>query len=442
MYDMEKLMVYIPQLTRRAEYIFSLILKDLIGAEIVITDRRDDYNSYSGPRIEYSTEPSGNGIFLHCHHLLMEQTIEPQTIELFTFNSYPVFFPVHDDRSTLPFDIFAASFYLVTRYEEYLPFKPDRAGRYDASTSIANKGNFLTIPIVNLWANLLKDNIREVYPSIRFLEKKFHFVPTIDIDHAYAYKQRTLYRTIGGYGRSLLEGNLKNLLQRTKVLLNIVKDPFDQYDYIREIHERCGLKPLYFFLFADYGKDDNNVSLSGKTVNRLLIALDEWGTLGIHPSLTSGINTVLLHSEIQGLAKVLGHRINISRQHFLKVSFPITYRLLIENGITDDYSMGYAGSPGFRAGIADPFHFFDLESNRTENLVIHPVTLMDVTLNDYFKLTPGHAIELSRKFIDAIKAVEGEFISVWHNESFDEANRWKGWRAVYNHLLSYTFGKL
>jgi len=435
---MEKLMVYVPQLTTRAEYIFSLLLRDLMGAEMILTDHREDYFSYTGPRLEYTTEPSGEGIFIHSFGLLMENSVNPQAPGLFTFKNYPAFFPVHDDRSAFPFDLFAAAFYMVTRYEEYLPFIPDQVGRFRASDSIATAGNFLAIPVVNLWTDLLKDHIRVVYPSIQFSEKKFRFIPTIDIDHAYAYKQRTFVRTLGGYGRSLMDGNLKKVAQRTNVLLCIQKDPYDQYDFIRGIHGRVGLNPFYFVLFADYGRDDNNVTLSGRTFHRLLRSLDDSATMGIHPSLTSGKYPKVLHSEIRGLSEVLGHDISISRQHFLKVTFPGSYHNLIRQGITDDYSLGYSSSPGFRAGIADPFPFFDLTSNRSEPLMIHPVILMDVTLRDIFKLSPEEAAVLCRSFVDTIKAVKGEFVSVWHNESFDETGRWKGWRKVYEDLLSYT----
>lgn len=435
---MEKLIVYLPQLSARAEYVLTLLLRDLMGAEMILTNRREDYFSYAGPRLEYATEPSGEGIFIRSCELLMEKSVNTQTPGLFTFKNVAAFFPVHDDRSAFPFDLFAAAFYMVTRYEEYLSFIPDRFGRFRASDSIATAGNFLTIPVVNLWTDLLKDHIRMVYPSIKFREKKFRFIPTIDIDHAYAYKHRTFLRTLGGYVRSMTDGNLKEVAQRTNVLLGIWKDPYDQYDFIREIHRRVGSDPIYFVLFADYGSDDNNITLSGRTFHQLLRSLDDSGTVGIHPSLKSGKDPKVLHSEIRGLSKILGHEIVTSRQHFLKVTFPGSYHDLIRVGITDDYSLGYASNPGFRAGIADPFPFFDLISNRSESLMLHPVILMDVTLRDYFKLSPEEAIVSGRSFVDKIKAVKGEFVSVWHNESFEETGRWKGWRKVYEDLLSYA----
>jgi hypothetical protein len=432
---MEKLMIYMPVITPRADYIFTLMIRDLMGAEMVLTDSREEYLSYKGPRMEYSAAPSGNGIFFWSQGLLGESQVRPQSVTFSRFRDLPAFFPSEDERSAFPFDPFAAAFYLVARYEEYLPFEPDRYGRFRAADSIASKGGFLEVPLVNLWTGLLRDLITAIYPGIRFRGKKYRFVPTIDIDHAYAYKGRRFLRTMGGYGRSVLHGNWGKVLQRTQVLLGFRKDPYDYYDYILEVHERCGLKPLFFVLFASYGKDDNNVSLSRHGFRELLRSLDSNEGVGIHPSLTSTHHPGALHAEIKGLSKVLHRDIRISRQHFLKNTLPGTYLHLLKNGITDDYSMGYASTPGFRAGIADPFPFFDLVHGKATSLVIHPVALMDVTMKDYLGLTPGEAKQTIGSFVNTIKSVNGEFVAVWHNESFDETGRWKGWDHVFEDLL-------
>jgi hypothetical protein len=400
-----------------------------------ITQSSRDYISYPGPKIEYSEKPSGEGIFFRSCGLLKESSVLKQATDLFRFADLPAFFRIPDEESAFPFDLFAASFYLVTRYEEYLPFKGDKYGRFSAKDSIADSGHFLEIPVVNIWVELLRKRILESYPELILREKKFRFVPSVDIDHAYAYKQRTIKRTLGGYGRSMLHAEWNKVAERTKVLFGMEQDPFDQYDFLRELHDRFQMEPLYFILFADYGNNDNNVSLTGRKFRQLVRDLDEKGQLGIHPSLRSGRNPATLKTEIKKLEAELGRKVYISRQHFLKVSFPETYRCLLKQRIHEDYSLGYASTPGFRAGIADPFPFFDLLRNKPTSLIIHPVTLMDVTLKDYCRMDPDEAISYGRTLMDTIKALRGEFVSVWHNESFDESGRWKGWRRVYEALL-------
>ena len=90
--------------------------------------------------------------------------------------------------------------------------------------------------------------------------------------------------------------------------------------------------------------------------------------------------------------------------------------------------MGYAAMPGFRAGIANPYCFFDLFKNETSILRIHPVVLMDVSLKDYMHLDREQSLEQIKQMIDTVRSVNGEFINLWHNESLSERDGWQGWR--------------
>ena len=132
---------------------------------------------------------------------------------------------------------------------------------------------------------------------------------------------------------------------------------------------------------------------------------------------------------------MLNRDVTISRQHFLKLSVPKTYRSLIQLGIRDDYSMGYASHPGFRAGISIPFPFFDITRNEITSLTIHPITLMDVTMKDYLRLTGEQSLEMIGNLIRTVKSVNGEFISLWHNESLMGTGRWLGWRRIFEEMV-------
>jgi hypothetical protein len=433
-------LVYLPSITNRARYIFQLFFKDLIGLEFSLTSSTEEFSIYDGPKINYSGTMIGDEIFIIPAQILFEKDIITQKTTLSEFKGIPVFFGNTDLRASLPFDPFAAGFYIVSRYEEYLPFKGDSYGRFRSLESIVFLGKFLWKPVVNLWAKMIQDILILKYPGLDPKKRKFRFISTIDIDHAYAFGHRSLIRMIGGFGRDISDGNFSSLMMRTRVMLGRAADPYDNYDLIHQINEKYGVKPLYFILFADYGKDDNNVSLHNREFRALIRKLDQQAEVGIHPSLTSNRNFPVLKKEIEKLSDILDRDVLRSRQHFLKISFPRTYRNLQKIGITDDYSMGYASDTGFRAGIADPFNFFDLHDNIETELKIHPVTIMDVSLRDYYHLNRQKSQDLIFKMIDTVRSVDGEFISLWHNETFSDTGRWKGWRSIYEEMLKYANG--
>ena len=323
----------------------------------------------------------------------------------------------------------------MSRYEEYLHHKKDRFGRFPASESIAWKGKFLETPVVNIWAGLLEALIVKHFPAIVIRHPQYRYVPTIDIDHAWCYLGRSLTRTMGGLGRSVMQGRFTEVAARLKTLAGLSPDPFDNYDFIKSVHAKYGHHPLFFILFADYGQNDNNVTVTSKQFQKLVSGLDTHNNVGLHPSLSSNKHLQKLEDEFIGLSEAIGRDVTMSRQHFLKLSLPRTCRTLIQLGITDDYSMGYAGHVGFRAGIAAPFPFFDLSRNEATTLVIHPVSLMDVTLRDYLRLNNIESLQTIHKVIRTIRSVNGEFVSLWHNESLGETGRWKGWRQLYEAMV-------
>jgi hypothetical protein len=432
------ILIYAPELSNRLRYICKVIFGDLLGLGYAFTTFREEFVSYEGPKIAYAREFLDSGLFIESNNLLFENDLRSHIPEIIREDYLPLLFPSGNEHSALSFDPLAASFYLISRYEEYEHHGHDKYGRFPAHSSIASRGEFLEIPVVHFWADKLGEIITKNYRSITVKRPVYSFVPTIDIDHAYAYRFRGVFRALGGISHSLVHGKLSDVFLRFKVLSGAEMDPYDTYDYIRQAHGRLKLNPHYFVLFANYGRDDNNIPVRHKAFHELIRTLDQNRTVGIHPSLSSNKHLRKLEAEVDGLSQVVGRDITASRQHFLKISFPRTYRNLIHLGITDDYSLGYASHPGFRAGITIPFPFFDLTKNEITSLRIHPVTLMDVTLKDYLRLTTEQSIEKIHQMVSMVRSVGGEFVSLCHNETFSENRRWLGWRNIYEELLRFA----
>jgi len=424
------ILIYSHKLTNRLRYIFKTLFTDLLKTEINFTNNIAQFEKSDYIKINYSPSKLNCGIFFQSTTVLFETGIKEQEINLFEYEKNKCFYNVGKD-SEFPFDPFAASFYLISRYEEYLPHIKDNHERFLASESLAFQNNFLEIPLVNIWLNQIAKRI-ESLSNLNFPVRKFEFISTLDIDNAYAYKHKGFIRTLGGLAKSLQSGNFS---KRLKVLFGKDQDPYDTFDYQLEIHKKYKVSPIYFFLLGDYGLNDKNIPAKNKIFQSLIKSIADYYEVGIHPSYASNKNTETLITEIKRLQTITHRNTTKSRQHFLKLNLPNTYRNLIDNDIQKDYTMGYAEHPGFRSSICSPYYFYDLDIEVETKLQILPFTTMEATYQYYKKSTPEEASQHISELMKTVKSVNGTFISVWHNESLCEEGIWKGWKNIYEKML-------
>ncbi|HNQ62152.1 MAG TPA: polysaccharide deacetylase family protein [Bacteroidia bacterium] len=434
------ILIYSPASSARLQYILDVIFQDFLGISYSFTSDAGKFNFHAGPKINYSEQAFGNELFIYSTRLLFEKGIRDQQISVIDWQDTKAFFATHP-KYIIPFDLFAASFYLLTRYEEYLPHRRDVHGRFDVRDSLAFQKGFLNKPVVDLYVLQLKEIISDMYPALEFPERKFRFLSTIDIDNAWAYKEKGLLRTSGAFLRSLVHLEFQEFAERLLVLLGYKKDPFDTYDELHALQQAYGFKSIYFFLLGDYGENDKNVSTSRKKFQSLINSIADYNAVGIHPSYASNTLTSRIKLEQSRLHKIIKSNVTRSRQHFLKLEFPTTYRNLIECDITDDYTMGYAAEPGFRAGTCNTYRYFDLVYDCMAPLKIHPFVVMDATLNLYKKISPSEVMSFVGPLLKEVKRVNGTFCILWHNESISDKKPWEGWKDVYEEIIKAVYSK-
>ena len=412
------LLIYTHTITNRVKYTFDLVLKSVLGISYEITNNLETFEKNQGAKISYTTAPVSKELFFESTGLLFETGINA--------SSFP---------SDIEKDMFASSFFLASRYEEYIPFVADNYGRFSASRSYSFKNNLLHRPMINIWADGLMKKIPGCYPEVTFPVKKYSYTPTIDIDNAYAYLGKSLGRTLGGYARAITKTDSDDFSKRMSVLNGKEKDPYDTYGLQAELHTKHKLKPVYFFLLGDWAENDKNLPHTSPVMQSLIKDIASKATTGIHPSFASNQMPEKIKVEKGRLKEITGKEITKSRQHFLKLRFPETYRNLITSGITDDYTMGFAEDIGFRAGLCTPFFWYDLKEEKQTQLTVHPFAVMDGTLNNYLKLSPEQAVEKVKNVIQEVKNVKGELITIWHNETLSDWREWRGWRDVYEKII-------
>jgi hypothetical protein len=423
--------IYSREDTPRLRYIAGIVLGNILGLSWdVITDKR---KLGKNPVINYSSDNLSGSFKINPASLLFEKGIFQKQIELSEWKGLPVIFQTTSD-SDLSFDIFAASFFLITRYEEYLEFIPDQYGRFASSSSLAFKHGFLDKPIIDLWAKELAKAFLKRFPTVVFRRNEYKSLLTIDTDQPFAYQGKNIFRSIGGLFNDKNAGT-SNMSDRYRIIAKGEKDPFDVFDYIFENIEKNNIDSRFFFPVGDHSKFDKNPSWKNEEYRNLIQKVSGKYQVGLHPSFTAGGDGSLVSTEAVRLQSILGKKTVISRFHYIRLSMPKSYENTLKAGISEDYSMGYPDEPGFRSGIARPYFFYNLSEERQTNLRIIPFQVMDGTFYDYKKLNPESSKEVILKIINETRKVGGLFVSIWHNTSLLDNEEWKGWREVFEFMI-------
>ncbi|PQJ79222.1 polysaccharide deacetylase family protein [Polaribacter porphyrae] len=428
------ILIYTHKITPRIRYIFKHILTRILLIPVGFTSKVEEFVAHNGPKISYTKTALGNEFFIKSHELLFEQGVNDLEINIQKWDNVPCFFATNI-KSAIPFDIFAASFYLITRYEEYLPHVKDIHGRYTAEQSLSYKKGFLEKPVVDIWAYKFLEILKKRFPNYEYKNRNYEFISTIDIDNAFAYKYKSLIRSIGGFFNDLFKFRVFDIWNRIAVITNLKGDPFDTFQKLLRFKKEYNVKTIFFFLIGDYTTFDTNVSASKEKYRLLIKEMVDYARVGLHPSYFSMQDPSMLKKEKDRLEGITNMPVSYSRQHYLRFSLPETYQHLIDLEIEEDYSMGYASNVGFRASTCTPFYFYNIDYEIQTPLKVYPFALMDTTLNDYMGLTPKQSLGKIRDLKNEVKAVNGTFITLFHNESLSDYLRWKGWKRLYESML-------
>lgn len=423
-----QLLLYAPTSSPRLQYICHFIFKEILAVDFLITTNTEEFKNYNGVKIKYTNDPIANEhLTIGNCGLLFENNIREQAIQCFEVNRYKAFFKT--ENVNFPFDIFAASFYLLSRYEEYLPHKKDLYGRYAFENSLAFREHFLHLPLINIWVKDFAAMIKRKYSIFNIQYSVFNFLPTYDIDMAFSYRHKGWGRNTGSFLKS-------PSANRIKVLLGLEIDPFDSFNRMNEINSRYNLQPIYFFLLAQKnGVYDKNILPHKKAMRKIIKEHAKKYLIGIHPSWQSSDKPALIKKEKELLETISGTVITKSRQHYIRLNLPAGYRQLREYGITDDYSMGYGSINGFRASVASTFYWYDLQKNEATSLRIHPFCFMDANSFYEQKQTAVEAYDELMRYYSVCKEVNGQMITIWHNNFLGTDPQFAEWGTFYEQFI-------
>lgn len=429
------LLVYTHKITPRLTYTFKHICKRILGLEVSFTSKIEDFIAHDSLKMSYTKQPLSNELFVRSNELLFEVGLSDIDISVQQWDNTKGFFAT-GERSDLPFDIFAASFYLLSRYEEYLPHVNDDFGRFMATESLAYNHRFLNQPVIDIWAYKLKDVLQKRFPDYQFNERQYKIQPVIDVPMAYYFRQKGLLRTIGGALNDIRRFKLRQLYQRFSVLMGFERDPYDTFKWIITKQKQCNFKFMVLFLIGDYSTYDKNINTNKKQFVSLIKSVADYCDVGIKASYFALEDISILKKEKLKMEAITNTDLKAVRHSFSKLNLPESYRNLVELEINQDFTMGYIDTLGFRAGTCTPFQFYDLDYEVQTPLQINPYHCLDFALLKY--QSQLDKTEHLQKLISEIKAVNGTFTPVFHNYTFSNSNKWIGFRPLFNLILEST----
>lgn len=419
----------------RLDYIFSRVFRDILGTDFYFTTDKDEFIASPLPSINYSTENLHKGLWVVPHALLFEKGIsELNTDSISSWKGLPIIFS--SKQGDIPFDIFAATFFLLTRYEEYTSQVFDIHGRYVYFQSVVHRMGCIEQPVVDQWAYALKEELLVYYPNCVFLPRSYRFIPTIDVDHPYLYRNKGFVLNIGCFLKDLLKGDFLTFRERFFTVSFLKDDCYFNFKFLLQLYSKHGVKGLFFVHRGPYGEFDRRYIYPSIRYKKLLQKLAKRHSVYIHPSYAAAFNAKRFSRECNELERVLGKKITSSRHHYLRIRIPETYRQLVCAGITHDYSLIYSSRVGFRAGTSIPFPFYDVENDCVTGLIIHPTAVMDVTLSRDYGLLPQEALKKICELAEKVKKVNGDFITLFHNSTLSDTNEWKGWKEMYRDMIN------
>ena len=426
------ILIYTHQLNARIRYVFTHFFETYTFNPIQITNVLETFIAHNGPKFSYTIRKLSNEFFVQANSLLFEQGVREQDIKISRWQTTPVFFPCNED-SSIPYDIFAATFYMLSRYEEHIPHLKDDMSRFYTSGSLAGKHNFANKPVVDMWARQFLDHFSVVFPETQIKPSKGILQTILEVPEAYAYKSKSMLRTLVESGFDFFNLRFVKLFERFAVRLSFRPDPLDNYLSWIELHQKQKIPTKVMFMFARPSANDRNISIFKHRFLKRVKDVADYVPTSILASYQSTDQPHLLQIEVNRLSEIIHHPLKDIRQHLIRLRFPTTYDCFAKLGFVNDYSLQFVDYLGYRAGTGFPFQFYNLSKEQRSNLLIHPVVAHEAILRS--KRYP----RIARRLLEQCKTYNREYGTpltlVLTNNIMDKRIKNKPWRRMFTDFL-------
>ncbi|MCX7717028.1 MAG: polysaccharide deacetylase family protein [Candidatus Sumerlaeaceae bacterium] len=345
----------------------------------------------------------------------------------------------------LDFDLLAAAFWFLTRYEEYVASVPaDVHGRFLCAHSAAPP-DLYDLPLVNRLFEWLQKVYADALRLTPLAVVRLRGRPTVALTHD--VDRLSKYRGRGGAQRALAEltrpqTSIRQAGHAALVVAGMRRDPYDSFDDLFAVKDRTGAPSTWFFMAGGTSRHDADYALTDPSIAQLMArvrsATDE---IALHPSYDSFRDGPMIARQAEALRAVAGKPVRGVRQHYLRFKTPDTWHAQLCANARYDSTMAFADRAGFRCGWSGCFHPFDVEKRTELSLIEIPTIVMDMSLSVYERLPAEKAVERLAALLEASTTRGGCFVLLWHNTLRDEAVH-PGYWGTLEYFLSAAAGSV
>ncbi len=336
-------------------------------------------------------------------------------------------------------DVIAGSFFMLTRWEEYVNQSGDELNRFPAMASVAKKHDFLHRPVVNEYVEFIWNLLK--YLGCTQNRKAHRFTPLITHDVDYILRWYSLIHVIKALGADLIKKlDVRyfglDLIDYFKVVSRRKKDPFDTFDYLMQLSEDNGLRSHFFFMSIRQMRNLKYYELTHPMIKPLMDEIIRRGHyIGFHPGFNTCNNPANWQAEYNDLMGISPVDIMYGRQHFLQFEVPVTWQIWNDMKMKWDSTLSYHDDTGFRAGTCYPFSTFNFLTGKKLDLVERPLIIMDKPLVQYqLHLDAEKMLDNALNLLNTVKRYRGEFAFLWHNNSFN-VKEWIPYQDIYSMII-------
>ncbi len=360
-------------------------------------------------------------------------------------SNIPVIYGIDDlkinrDKIICSIDIFASSFFMLTRWEEYVNNKRDGHNRFSGEQSLAFRKGFLNRLIVNEYVEMLKNMLSFLGYNTKLKHSLPQLFLTHDIDEIIYWKSLKQFIKIAGSDlikRKNAKIAFHRLLSYLRTLLSLKKDPYDTFDQLMDYSESVGVKSRFYFMSggtSDVFDNKYNITEASNIIKNIK---NRGHIIGLHGSYNSYNNNDQFKKEKAELEKLVKVEVQEGRQHYLRFEVPVTWQIQNDAGIKTDSTCSYADKVGFRCGTGNEYSVFNILTREKLKLKERPLTVMESSFVNYCRQLDIKEMEQSIKdLIVETKKYNTNFVFLWHNSSFNVVE-WLDYESIYKECIDF-----